>query len=280
MVHDRASIRRRNVLDASRHPINCARNNSIAARPVKLLIIPAILALVLTPALARTFTNLKGQKFEGTLSGADALNAEIERADGRKFKVPLATLTAEDRLYCEEWRVANPAIKLTVKADAVTAPGTRQTTNDSTRGSTSTTSRTRQLEEGYRITVSNWSKDPGAKLCGLTVDYAIVVGFFNTSAKVKRGVKEIVRGSASLPDLNGTNPQSILTQTVTTGQSAAVASSTRTDSNGDSSTAPAAVVYRESMDGICFVVKSGDRVVATFTSGKVPKELPLELLKK
>ena len=248
---------------------------------MKLLILPAILGALLAAAGARTFTNLKGQKIEGMIVSADALTVEIEKTAGGRFKVPLNTLSEDDRLFCEEWRVANPAIKLTVKADAVTAAGSRQTKNAVEGGSSSSTiSRTRVVEEGYRISISNWSRDPGTKVGGLTVDYAIVVGFFDTTAREKRGVKRIQRGSAALPELTGSKVEAILTETVKTGQSAAVASSTRTNSSGDSSTSTAGAVYRESMDGICLVVKLGDRIVATYTTGKVPKELPLELLKK
>lgn len=93
---------------------------------------------------------------------ADALTVEIEKTAGGRFKVPLNTLSEDDRLFCEEWRVANPAIKLTVKADAVTAAGSRQTKNAVEGGSSSSTiSRTRVVEEAYRISISNWSRGSG-----------------------------------------------------------------------------------------------------------------------
>jgi len=251
---------------------------------VKLIYLISTLCALLPGASARTFTNQKGQTFEGSVVAVDATNAEILRGDGKKFKVALTTLSAEDQKFCNDWRVANPALKLTVKADSVTAAGTRKSdtdssSNGSTGNSTSVTSRSRVMEEGYRITVSNWSKDPGTKVSGLTVEYAIVIGFFDTNAKDKRGVKSIVRGKGNLPELVGSKAEFLLTQTVKTGQSAAVATRTVTDSDGDSRSATAAAVYRESMDGICFVVRHGDRVVATYSTGRVPKELPMELLK-
>ena len=93
-------------------------------------------------------------------------------------------------------------------------------------------------------------------------------------------MKSIVRGKGDLPELTGSKAESILTQTVQSGQTAAVATRTYKDSNGDTSSAEAAAVYRESMEGICFVVRHGDRIVATYSSGRVPKDLPMELLKK
>lgn len=244
----------------------------------------ALLTIFASVASGRTFTNTKGQSFEGTLVSVDGTSADVVSADGKKFKVPLAGMSAEDQKFCADWRAANPVIKLTVKAAAITAKGTRQTDNDSSRSgsstsSTSVTSRTRTLNEGYRITVGNWSSDPGAKLNGLKVEYAIVVGFMDTTAKDKRGVKEVVRGSADLPELTGTKPQFVDTKTVKTGQTAALASQSVKDSNGDNSTAYSGALYRESMDGIYLVVKHRGRIVATHSIGRVPKELPMEMAK-
>jgi hypothetical protein len=231
-------------------------------------------------AAARTFTNQKGQSFEGTLASVDSANAEMLGKDGKKYKVALSALSDADRKFCTDWLAANPPMKLTIKAEGFTAKGTRQTENAASgNGSTSTVSRTRTLQEGYHITISNWSKDPKATLAGLKVEYAIVVGFSNTAGKDKRGVKEVVKGSVAVPELTGTKAQIVDTKTVGTGQSAAVASRTTTDSDGDSATSTAAAVYRESMDGICLVVKHGDRVVSTYTTGKVPKEVQLEMAK-
>jgi hypothetical protein len=247
---------------------------------MKLLFLSALLAVLPLSAPARPFTNQKGQSFEATVVSVDSTAAELMGKDGKKYKVALSTLCESDQKFCKDWLVANPPIKLTVKIEGFAAKGTRQTNNESSGGGgESLVARTRTLQEGYRITVSNWSKDPGAKVGGLTVEYAIVVGFSNTAGKDKRGVKEIVKGSASLPELTGTKAQSVETKTVGTGQSAAVASSTTTDSDGDSRTSTAAAVDRESMDGICLVIKHGSRIVATQTTGRVSKEVQTEMMK-
>lgn len=247
--------------------------------------LPALFAVVCAfclPAEARVFTNLKGQTVEGSLTGVDNTNAEIMRGDGKKFKVPLNTLSTEDQKFCTDWRTANPEMKLTVKAEGVTAAGTRQTKNsqDTERSgdtASTVTARTRVLEEGYRISISNWSKDPGTKISGLTVDYAIIVGFFDTTAKDKRGVKEIVRGSVSVPELAGSKAENVLTKTVKTGQTSAVATSSSKDTNGKSTTGVAGALYRESMDGIALVVRQGERIVSTYTVGRVPKDVQLNV---
>ena len=210
----------------------------------------------------------------------DSTSAELMSKEGKKYKVALTTLSDADQKVCLDWLAANPQIKLTVKAEGFTAKGTRQTNNAASGGGgTSTVSRTRTLQEGYHISVSNWSKDPAAKLSGLKVSYVIVVGFSNTAGDDKRGVKQVVKGSVDVPELTGSKGQIVDTKTVSTGQSAAVSSRTTTGSSSNSSTSTSAAVYRESMDGICLVIKAGERVVATYTTGKVPKEVQIELMK-
>jgi hypothetical protein len=245
---------------------------------VKLRIISVLFFGLLSVAGAKTFTNQKGQTIDGSLTSVDATNAVIKKGDGQSVTVPLKMLSAEDQKYCADWRAANPQIKLTVKADSVTAAGTRKSgTAGSSSGSTSVVERNRESEAGYKITVSNWSKDPGTKISGLKVRYVIVVGFFDTAAKVKRGVKDMKVGNADVPELIGSKPQAVMTENVKISQSAAVATRTTTDRDGDTSTSQAAAVYRESVDGIYLEVYQGERVLSTYTTGKVPKEAPLKL---
>ena len=133
------------------------------------------------------------------------------------------------------------------------------------------------LDEGYRLVISNWSKDPGTKISGLTIDYAMVVGYFDSTAKDKRGVKEVVRGSLSVPELNGSRPETLLTKTVSTGQTSVVASETRRNSSGDSTTSVAGATRRQTLDGITLVVRQGTRTVHTYTVGRVPKDVELDV---
>jgi hypothetical protein len=280
-----AAAREKELDSAGAGPQSSRRDHNIVRTMKTVHLLSVVCAFLTTAAAARTFTDQKGRTFEGSLVAVDSTSAEVLRGDGKKFKVPLETLSADDRKFCEEWRAANPVLKLTVKADSVTADGSRESASSSSQSSGSNSSsanfsRSRAREEGYRITVSNWSKDPGTKVSGLTVDYALVIGFFDTTAKDKRGVKEIVRGSGALPELTGSKAESLLTQTVKTTQTAAVATRTQRNSGGSTSSAEAAAVYRESLDGICLVVRHGERVVATLTTGRVPKELPGELLLK
>jgi hypothetical protein len=247
---------------------------------MRILITTALLAVLTVGAQARTFTNQKGRTFDATLLSADALQAELMGADGKKYKIVIATLSEADQKFCRDWVAANPQLKLTVKAEGFRAKGSRDEKDGQGRsGDTSTSTRSQSAQEGYRITVSNWSSNPGAKVSGLTVEYAIVVGYTDTKAKDRRGVKHISRGSVSLPELTGSRPQTVETKTVTTRQSASVSSRTERDSDGDSRTATSAALYRESMDGVFLVIKHGKRVVATHSTGKVPQELQTEMTK-
>jgi hypothetical protein len=247
---------------------------------MRILITTALLAVLAVWAQSRTFTNQKGNTFEATLISADALQAELMGGNGKRYKVAIRTLSEADQKFCRDWAAANPQIKLTVKAEGFRAKGSRDEKDGQGRsGDTSTSNRTQTAQEGYRITVSNWSSSPGAKVSGLTVEYAIVVGYTDTKAKDRRGVKHISRGSMSLPELTGSRPQTVETQTVTTRQSASVSSRTERDSDGDTRTATSAALYRESMDGVFLVIKHGKRVVASHSTGKVPQELVTEMTK-
>lgn len=247
---------------------------------MKILLCTALLTLLNVIAPARTFTNTKGKTFEATLLSADALVAELVGKDGKKYKVAIETLSAADQKFCQQWAAANQQLRLTVKVEGFTAKGSRKST-DSQGGSsdTSTSSRTRTEQEGYRVTVSNWSAKPGTTVSGLKVEYALVVGYTDTMAKDRRGVKEITKGAADLPVLTGSQPQTVETKVVTTQETSSVATRTEHDSAGERRTSTTAARYRESVDGICLVIKDGNRVVARHTFGKVPKDLAARLEK-
>ena len=85
--------------------------------------------------------------------------------------------------------------------------------------------------------------------------------------RARRNLLDAGRGSVSL-------------LTVKTGQPAAVATKSSKDANGKSTTGVAGAVYRESMDGIALVVRQGDRIVSTYTVGKVPEEVQSNVVGK
>ncbi|MBC2601546.1 hypothetical protein [Puniceicoccus vermicola] len=51
----------------------------------------------------RTFTNNEGQSIQASLESVDDTYVEIRREDGRRFTIPLQTLSREDQEYVKKW---------------------------------------------------------------------------------------------------------------------------------------------------------------------------------
>jgi hypothetical protein len=65
-------------------------------------------ALTLTPAYARTFTDNAGRKVEAELVAVESDTIRIRRADGQIFTLPLATLSAADQTFVQQWQAKTP----------------------------------------------------------------------------------------------------------------------------------------------------------------------------
>ncbi|MEM9480589.1 MAG: hypothetical protein AAGA58_13120 [Verrucomicrobiota bacterium] len=63
----------------------------------------------------REFVNKKGAKLEAKLIGSDATQAQIQRKDGKKFVIPIESLSDADQSHIKEWAKKNP--KLGIKED-------------------------------------------------------------------------------------------------------------------------------------------------------------------
>ncbi|MEM0898248.1 MAG: hypothetical protein AAGJ79_15365 [Verrucomicrobiota bacterium] len=61
------------------------------------------------------FVNKAGQKLEAKLIGADATRAQIQRKDGKKFILPIDSLSDLDQSFIKKWVKKNP--KLGIKED-------------------------------------------------------------------------------------------------------------------------------------------------------------------
>jgi hypothetical protein len=79
----------------------------------------ALLGLVtVAPLPGRTFTSQDGKTFEGELINATADAVVVERATDRKrFTLPIAKLSAEDRTYITNWRKENPLLRLSFEVN-------------------------------------------------------------------------------------------------------------------------------------------------------------------
>lgn len=66
------------------------------------------LALMLPSAFARTFTDNAGRKVEAELVAVENDTIRIRRADGQVFTLPLATLSAADQTFVQQWKAKAP----------------------------------------------------------------------------------------------------------------------------------------------------------------------------
>lgn len=67
------------------------------------------LALLLPSVFARTFTDNAGRKVEAELVAVENDTIRIRRADGQVFTLPLATLSAADQAFVQQWKAKAPA---------------------------------------------------------------------------------------------------------------------------------------------------------------------------
>jgi len=66
------------------------------------------LGLMLPSASARTFTDNSGRKVEAEIVAVENDNIRIRRADGQIFTLPLATLSAADQTFVQQWQAKTP----------------------------------------------------------------------------------------------------------------------------------------------------------------------------
>src|SRR5689334_6777693 len=74
--------------------------------PMKRLLLTTIALMTALPLYAelRTFKNTKGEEIKAEMVNATDSHVELKREDGRKFLVPLASLSEADRTWIAEWR--------------------------------------------------------------------------------------------------------------------------------------------------------------------------------
>lgn len=123
------------------------------------------LLLMSLPSLAdlRQFTNAKGEKIMAELVSATDTRAELKRADGKAFTVPLQSLSEADRAWIAEWRKTHQHFKIAVqasikKANTTEKPGTFEG---------------RKIKGNDCWYVLSFQNKSGDALNGLRVDYTI-----------------------------------------------------------------------------------------------------------
>ncbi len=135
------------------------------------LLLMALLCPPLVAAEMRTFRNTKGEEIKAEITGATATHAELKREDGRKFNVPLKTLSEEDRKWIAEWAKTHKHFKVQVAA-TVKKNLTREAEGDGF------AAKTKGNDCWYEINVKNTAAEP---LSGVRVEYIV---FAPTGASV------------------------------------------------------------------------------------------------
>jgi hypothetical protein len=111
----------------------------------------------------RSFQNTKGEEIMAELTGATESRAELRRADGKTFSVPLASLSEEDRKYVDEWRKTHRHFKVAVAAFI-------RKNNTEERPGRFEGKKVKGNQCWYVLEFKNKSGDP---LTGLTVEYIL-----------------------------------------------------------------------------------------------------------
>jgi hypothetical protein len=81
-----------------------------------LLILAAFVTPVPLYAELRAFKNIRGEEIKAEMLAATDTHAELKREDGRKFNVPLATLSEADRKWIAEWRKTHRHYRVQMQA--------------------------------------------------------------------------------------------------------------------------------------------------------------------
>lgn len=75
-----------------------------------------LMALSLKAGELRTFKNTKGEEIKAAIITATAKDVELQREDGKKFTVPLASLSEADQAWVADWRKTHKHFKVEVSA--------------------------------------------------------------------------------------------------------------------------------------------------------------------
>jgi hypothetical protein len=133
---------------------------------MKRLLLTTMALMTALPLYAelRTFKNTKGEEIKAEMVNATDSHVELKREDGRKFLVPLASLSEADRTWIAEWRTTHKHYKVQVQA-TVKKGNTREEKGTAFGG------KDRKGNDcWYAIDIKNTSADA---LTGLKVEYVI-----------------------------------------------------------------------------------------------------------
>ncbi len=221
-----------------------------------LLLLTFLTALPLRAEM-RTFKNTKGEEIKAELVSATADRAELKREDGKKFSVPLATLSEEDRKWIAAWTKAHPHFKVQMAA-TVKKGVSRETGGDAF------VKKGKGNDCWYLLDFKNTAAEP---LKGLRLEYII---FAPSDAAVPS-----VCGTVDLAAIPGGKSGQALTQKLFVPQATETAA-VRSGSAGGTVTMSRTV--ESTLAGIRAEIFIDGKRTATFLSGKLPADAEQQLL--
>lgn len=201
------------------------------------------LAVLVSSAQAREFTNREGQKMEAEpVSIADG-KVLFEKAGGRKFSYDLDQLCDEDQAFLKEW------VKTSMKYD-IEITRAQAVQFDAVRSREAGTN-IKVESRGYEVFVKNTSR---TTVENIVCTYALFPKFSDKYAEERHTVGMATKGKVTLKPIPGVSEVSFQTKPV------------RLES-GTSVTATTISKWRESLDGGNFNFYVGDRLIASHNIG-------------
>lgn len=222
-----------------------------------LLFMAAFLILPLR-AEVRTFRNTKGGEIKAELISTTAQRAELKREDGKKFSVPLASLSEEDRKWIAEWAKTHKHFKIQVAA-SVKKGNTREVEGDAF-----TKTKTKGNDCWYVLDLKNTAPEA---LSGIRVEY---ITFAPPGAETAS-----VCGTVDVAAIPGGKSGQALTQKLFVEQATETAT-VRSGSAGGSVTMTRSV--ESTLAGLHAELFLDGKPAGTFISGKVPADAAQQLL--
>jgi len=223
-----------------------------------LLLFTMLLMALPLKAELRNFKNTKGEEIKAELISATGERAELKREDGRKFSVPLTSLSEADRKWIAEWRKTHQHFKVQVLA-SVKKGNSREVEGDAF-----TKTKTRGNDCWFVLDFKNTAAEP---LSGLRVEYIV---FAPSGAAIPSQCR-----AADVAAIPGGKTGQALTQKLFV-QQASETATVRAGSAGGTVT-----MTRQSestLAGLHAELFLNGKPAGTFLSGKLPVDAAQQLL--
>jgi len=148
-----------------------------------------------TESFGRVFTSVEGKEITAELTGMSGNEVEL-LVSGRKYTVPLDSLSAVDQEYVREWAKANKTYAFVYLADAVQDLSKRNVNREKT-------SKTDLSTWNYRARITNRTRE---NLENLVVKYNVVLRRTKDDDGRKTESSRIESGTVEIPSLKAGDP--------------------------------------------------------------------------